>query len=148
MFNEIIQLTDESKGKVTRRTFVGGTVAGLVVGAVVGAAVGSVGFPKTNTTTATSTEVQTSTSTATQLLTSTTTSVSQPWLPASWDYSADIVVVGFGGAGGVAALNAAKAGVKVIMLEKAPQQYAGGNTSVSGGNIFTPSPPADCGNLP
>jgi len=113
------------------------------VGAVVGAAVGSVGFPKTNTTTETSTEVQTSTSTATQLVTSTTTSVSQPWLPASWDNSADIVVVGFGGAGGVAALNAAKAGVKVIMLEKAPQQYAGGNTSVSGGNIFTPSPPAD-----
>ena len=40
-------------------------------------------------------------------------------------------------------MNAAKAGAKVIILEKAPQQYAGGNTSVSGGNIFTPSPPAE-----
>jgi succinate dehydrogenase/fumarate reductase flavoprotein subunit len=125
---------------VSRRQFVAGTVGGLVVGAVVGAAAGSVGFPKTNTTTETSTQVQTTTL---PVVTSTTTSVSQPWLPASWDDAADVVVVGFGGAGGVAAMYAAKAGVKVILLEKAPQQYVGGNTSVSGGNIFTPSPPAD-----
>ena len=125
---------------MSRRQFVAGTVGGLVVGAVVGAAAGSVGFPKTNTTTETSTQVQTTTL---PVVTSTTTSVSQPWLPASWDDAADVVVVGFGGAGGVAAMYAAKAGVKVILLEKAPQQYVGGNTSVSGGNIFTPSPPAD-----
>jgi succinate dehydrogenase/fumarate reductase flavoprotein subunit len=71
------------------------------------------------------------------------TTTAQPWLPAKWDYTADVVVVGYGGAGAVAALNAQKAGVKVLMLEKAPQAYAGGNTCVSGGNIFTPSPAAD-----
>ena len=115
----------------TRRKLIAGAVGGLVIGAVAGVATGSLGFPKTIT------KVQT------QTATSTTTSVSQPWLPASWDYVADVVVVGFGGAGGMAAMNANNAGVKVLILEKAPQAYAGGNTSVSGGNIFTPSPVAD-----
>lgn len=43
----------------------------------------------------------------------------------------DVVIVGAGGAGLSAAVTAAKAGKKVILLEK--NGFAGGNTSVSGG---------------
>ncbi len=49
----------------------------------------------------------------------------------------DIVVVGYGGAGAVAALEASKRGAKVIVLEKAPK--AGGSTSVSTGIMRYPS---------
>lgn len=44
--------------------------------------------------------------------------------PATWDYEADVVVVGYGGAGGHTAINAADAGAKVIILEKYPQDTA------------------------
>ncbi|WP_454689176.1 FAD-dependent oxidoreductase [Achromobacter aloeverae] len=56
----------------------------------------------------------------------------QPWLPTQWDKEADIVVVGFGGAGAAAAVTAHDAGAKVLILEKAPEAEAGGNTRVSG----------------
>jgi hypothetical protein len=49
--------------------------------------------------------------------------------PASWDHSADVVVVGLGGGGLAAALKASEAGVKVIALEKA--SHAGGSTMES-----------------
>ena len=45
--------------------------------------------------------------------------------------SADIVIIGAGGAGLSAAVTAAKAGKSVIVMEKT--HYAGGNTSVAGG---------------
>jgi hypothetical protein len=48
----------------------------------------------------------------------------------SWDKEADIVVVGYGGAGAVAAITAHDAGSKVIVIEKAPE--GGGNTKVGG----------------
>ena len=57
----------------------------------------------------------------------------QPWLPAKWDYEADVVVVGFGLAGINAALVADDARANVILLEKAPEKFAGGNSTVSGG---------------
>jgi 3-oxosteroid 1-dehydrogenase len=44
----------------------------------------------------------------------------KPWLPEKWDYEADVVVVGYGGAGSVTAITAHDAGVKVLMLEKQP----------------------------
>ncbi len=55
-----------------------------------------------------------------------TTSVSaqttcQPWMPAKWDYEADVVIVGFGGAGGVTAITAFDQGAKVLILEKCPK---------------------------
>ena len=60
-----------------------------------------------------------------------------PWLPEKWDYEADVVVVGFGGAGAAAAITAADAGAKVILLEKMREGFEGGNTSASGGSSAT-----------
>jgi 3-oxosteroid 1-dehydrogenase len=50
--------------------------------------------------------------------------------------SADVIVVGAGGAGLMAALAAAKAGAAVILLEKAPR--LGGTAAVSGGIVWAP----------
>jgi len=58
--------------------------------------------------------------------------VQQPWLPAKWDKEADIVVVGFGGAGAASAITAHDLGAKVLILEKAPEGEEGGNTRVAG----------------
>jgi succinate dehydrogenase/fumarate reductase flavoprotein subunit len=41
----------------------------------------------------------------------------QPWLPATWDRQADVVVVGFGAAGAATAITAYDAGAKVILLD-------------------------------
>jgi glycine/D-amino acid oxidase-like deaminating enzyme len=54
----------------------------------------------------------------------------QPWLPATWDRQADVVVVGFGAAGAATAITAYDAGAKVILLDKAAQGHEGGNTRV------------------
>ncbi len=51
--------------------------------------------------------------------------------PLKWDFEADIVVVGAGGAGMSAAVTAAEAGAKVILLEKNP--WCGGDTSLTSG---------------
>jgi succinate dehydrogenase/fumarate reductase flavoprotein subunit len=59
-------------------------------------------------------------------------------LPEEWDYEADVVVVGYGGAGAVTAIVAHDAGAEVLVLEKAPEGFEGGNSSVSGGTIYTP----------
>jgi len=61
-----------------------------------------------------------------------------PWLPEKWDKEADVVVVGYGGAGVAAALTAHDGGAKVILLEKMPEGKEGGNTKVSSNNIFIP----------
>ena len=51
-------------------------------------------------------------------------------------YEADVVVVGAGGAGLSAAITAAEAGAKVIVIEKMPA--VGGNTMISGGEMAAP----------
>ena len=51
---------------------------------------------------------------------------------ASWDKEADVVVVGFGGAGAVTAITAHDLGAKVLVLEKAPVE-GGGLTRMAGG---------------
>jgi len=50
-----------------------------------------------------------------------------------WDEETDVVVVGFGGAGASATINAADEGANVILLEKAPENHAGGNSGCCGG---------------
>ena len=52
----------------------------------------------------------------------------------SWSEDADVVVVGFGIAGGCAAVSAAAAGARVLVLEKAAA--AGGTTSMAGGHFY------------
>jgi 3-oxosteroid 1-dehydrogenase len=104
----------------------------LVIGAVAGTALGAFGLqrkatlgttgaPSTPTTAATATSQQTPTSPVLNNI------------PSSWDYSADVVVIGAGGVGLSAALGALESGASVIILEKAPA--VGGTTelSVSGG---------------
>ena len=49
-----------------------------------------------------------------------------------WQAEYDVVIVGFGGAGGVAAITSADEGAKVLMIEKAPRGDEGGNTRYCG----------------
>ena len=59
----------------------------------------------------------------------------------TWDLEADVVVVGFGGAGAATAITAAEAGASVILLDKAPKGQEGGNTRVAAqGYLNTSSP--------
>jgi len=56
-----------------------------------------------------------------------------------WDEEADVVVVGYGFAGATAAITAHDAGARVLLLEKAPEQYKGGNSRVSANLVFWPN---------
>ena len=52
----------------------------------------------------------------------------------SWSDEVDVVVIGFGIAGGSAAVSAAAAGARVLLLERAAE--AGGTTSMAGGHFY------------
>ena len=56
-----------------------------------------------------------------------------------WDYEAGIVVLGIGAAGLMTAITAYDQGADVLILEKAPEAHAGGNTRVSGQGYWCPS---------
>ena len=60
-----------------------------------------------------------------------------------WDVVSDIVIVGFGGAGGCAAIEAHDAGSKVVLLEKQPENRHYSNTRMSGGGYHSPNPAGD-----
>ncbi|MGA2200208.1 MAG: FAD-binding protein [Nitrososphaerales archaeon] len=78
-------------------------------------------------------------------------------VPKTWSQTTDVVVVGYGGAGAVAAMSAFDAGANVIILEKSPSLASlgvsttnppnvnytisggGGNTHMSGGQCVWPS---------
>lgn len=62
-----------------------------------------------------------------------------PPLPDRWDGEADVVIVGYGFAGSAAAIAAHDAGATVLLLEKAPEQYKGGNSRVNGQILFWPN---------
>lgn len=55
-------------------------------------------------------------------------------LPARWEDTADVVIVGYGGAAATAAVFAARAGAKVIILEA--QAQGGGSSAINDG-VFT-----------
>lgn len=52
--------------------------------------------------------------------------------PIAWDAEYDVVVMGMGFAGTVAAITAADKGAKVLLVDKAPKGSTGGNSKVSG----------------
>ncbi len=60
-------------------------------------------------------------------------------LPKKWDQTVDVVVIGSGFAGLAAALEAKKAGAKVMVLEKMP--VPGGNSIINGGLIAATGTP-------
>ena len=61
-------------------------------------------------------------------------------IPKKWNREADVVILGYGGAGASVAITAADAGAKVLIIEKAPRGEEGGNTRVSGNLWFNPTP--------
>ncbi len=61
--------------------------------------------------------------------------------PENWDREADVVVVGFGAAGVAASVTAHELGADVLLLEKAPEHKAGGNTKVAGQGYLNTSAP-------
>ncbi|MCL2122387.1 MAG: FAD-binding protein, partial [Clostridiales bacterium] len=60
-----------------------------------------------------------------------------------WDYEFDVVIVGFGGAGGCAAVEAHDADAKVVLLEKQPKNRHYSNTRMSGGGFHCPDQGGD-----
>lgn len=50
----------------------------------------------------------------------------------AWDVEADVVVVGFGGAGAAAALEACEGGARVLILER----FEGGGSTVNSGGVY------------
>lgn len=105
--------TEENKAKgISRRQFLLGTATGLVVGAAAGVAGGYLITPKTPQ----------------NLVLN---------IPSSWDYQADVVAIGSGGAGLAAAIGALESGASVIVLEKA--STVGGTTALSGGGMWVPN---------
>ncbi len=99
----------DGKKEITRRKFVKSTAAGGALGLVGGTGSAALAM-----------------------------SAQKPGLPQKWNLETDVVVVGTGYAGINAAIAAHDAGAKVLVLEKAPEKFAGGNSSVSGGGMRIP----------
>lgn len=59
------------------------------------------------------------------------------------EYEADVVIIGFGAAGGCAAIEASDAGAEVVILEKQPEDSHFSNTRMSGGGFHSPDPSGD-----
>ena len=64
-------------------------------------------------------------------------------VPAKWDIEADVLVLGFGGAGACAGIEAHDAGAKVVILEKQPKETHYSNTRMAGGIFHSPDPSGD-----
>ncbi|MFC1928894.1 FAD-dependent oxidoreductase [Chloroflexota bacterium] len=56
-----------------------------------------------------------------------------------WDMSADVIVIGYGCAGAVAAATAQDEGANTLILEKQPSHSHHSNSSMSGGGFVSPS---------
>jgi succinate dehydrogenase/fumarate reductase flavoprotein subunit len=66
------------------------------------------------------------------------TASTDDWMPAAWDDSADVVIIGYGFAGQATAIEAAKAGASVLILEKMQFKERGGNSRVCGQGMLAP----------
>ncbi|MEI8035288.1 MAG: FAD-binding protein [Betaproteobacteria bacterium] len=59
------------------------------------------------------------------------------------DYEVDVLIIGFGGAGACAAVEAQAAGVSTLILEKQPENKHHSNTRMSGGGFHCPAESGD-----
>ncbi len=59
--------------------------------------------------------------------------------PSQWDEEADVVIIGYGGAGAISAIEAADAGANVVILEKNPADGHYCNTNVADGLFISPT---------
>jgi succinate dehydrogenase/fumarate reductase flavoprotein subunit len=119
----------EAPKKVSRREFVKGAAVG-------GAGVAAAGMLASCAPVATPAPGQTAAPAPTCPPAAECPPAETPWLPDKWDKEADVVVVGYGGAGPAAAIEAARAGAKVLLLEKLAEGQEGGNTFASGGTMW------------
>ena len=69
--------------------------------------------------------------------------MTQTAIPQKWTVEADVIIVGFGGAGACAAIEAHDAGAKVLILEKQKERTHYPNTRMSGGIFHSPDPTGD-----
>ncbi len=60
-----------------------------------------------------------------------------------WDLETDVVILGYGGAGACAAIEAHDAGAKVLILEKQPQATHYPNTRTAAGAVYAADPTGD-----
>ena len=60
-----------------------------------------------------------------------------------WDQEADVVILGLGGAGASAAVEAYDAGAKVLIIEKQAKETHYSNTRMAGGIFHSPDPTGD-----
>jgi succinate dehydrogenase/fumarate reductase flavoprotein subunit len=65
----------------------------------------------------------------------------------STHHEADVVVIGFGAAGGCAAIEAHDHGAEAVILEKQPEATHHSNTRMSGGGFHSPDPSGDFASL-
>jgi succinate dehydrogenase/fumarate reductase flavoprotein subunit len=127
---------DIRDSKLSRRQFIGTTAAGA---AAVGA--GAILTPKLGETLASSSTKPTTLAEMVQAHPSVALpKLAQPIpVPSSWNGVADVIVVGLGGAGAAAALNAAAAGAQVLVLEKLATP--GGSSGIAAGAFAAPGTP-------
>src|SRR5271166_5776424 len=136
-------MTEESisSKKLSRRQFVGSVAVGAAVLGTVGGVTSFV--PRVAAATVPS---------GAKALMATGVEAQPVQVPTSWSQAADVVVVGYGGAGAIAAITAFDAGANVLILEKTPSYAAlgvknpaisggGGSTSMNGGHIDYPADP-------
>lgn len=113
--------------KISRRTFLKGATAGMAGIAVTGILGGCTSTAET-TAAATAAGTQPSEEPAAQ-----ETAKSYTYADTiAWDAEYDVLVLGMGAAGCAAAKTAADEGAKVLVVEKMPEAYAGGNSKVCG----------------
>ncbi|MBI3949213.1 MAG: FAD-dependent oxidoreductase [Acidobacteria bacterium] len=68
---------------------------------------------------------------------------SEGGVPTVWDYESEVVVVGAGGAGLCAAIEAHDHGANVLVVEKQPEKTHYSNSRMSGGAYHSPDPASD-----
>src|SRR5208282_4615718 len=148
LFGNSLLTKEEQGGKkkrnagMSRRRFLAGTFGGLALGAAAGA---TTLIPQVAAATPPGERAMALSGLGAK-------QAAEAQVPTNWAQTADVVVVGYGGAGAVSAITAYDAGANVLILEKTPSYAAlgvinpaisggGGSTSMNGGRFDYPSDP-------